>query len=152
LGANAITVYDLAARGNAPPLRTISGGSTLLDRPQGVAVDVVHDELVVANRPDPATPTNPSIAVYYRHTLGPDNPPKRRIAGDQTGLDFAHGVVVDTVHDEILVANFGSQSAPSIRTFHRTDTGNVAPFRTLSGASTTLNEPVGLALDPVHDE
>jgi hypothetical protein len=50
---------------------------------------------------------------------------------------------VDTVNNQIFVANNGNGS---ITVYGRTDTGNVAPVRTIAGASTGLSGPWGLAL------
>jgi hypothetical protein len=46
---------------------------------------------------------------------------------------------VDTVNNEILVANFAGDS---ITVYSRTATGNAAPLRTLSGAATGLSGSV----------
>jgi hypothetical protein len=53
-----------------------------------------------------------------------------------------NGLVVDTVNNEILVAN---DTNNSVTVYSRTATGNVAPIRTLNGAATSLNGPFYLA-------
>ena len=53
-----------------------------------------------------------------------------------------NGVAIDSVNNELLVPN---SSAPSLTVYGRTQTGNVAPSRTLSGAATLLNSPQGIA-------
>jgi DNA-binding beta-propeller fold protein YncE len=50
---------------------------------------------------------------------------------------------------EVVVANM---VANSVTVYRRTATGDVAPLRTLSGASTGLSGPVRVVVDPVHDE
>jgi hypothetical protein len=153
--ANTVTVYDLAARDDAAPIRTLGGSSTLLDYPQGVAVDTVHDELVVVSRSNYGTSTNASVATFHRTDSG-DVAPTRRIAGAATGLNYTHGVVIDLANDELLVANaanLGSPSGPaSVTVYNRTDDGNATPKRTLSGGSTGLNGPIGIALDRAHGQ
>jgi hypothetical protein len=66
------------------------------------------------------------------------------------------GLAVDTVNNEILVANTSFVTDPdhpsSITVYNRTDSGNVAPKRTISGALTKLAQPIGLAVDTVKDE
>jgi len=52
------------------------------------------------------------------------------------------GIAVDTMNNEIAVANGGN----SIRVYGRTASGNVAPMRIISGASTGLSAPWGMAL------
>ncbi len=90
--ANSITVYPPGVGGfwaspaaNVPPLRTISGGSTGLDNPWGVALDAAGN-LYVSN-----APAN-SITVYGRGAGGPPGSsaanvaPLRTISGANTGL------------------------------------------------------------------
>src|SRR5207249_11964914 len=62
------------------------------------------------------------------------------------------GIVVDPVHDEIILADEGDPEAnpvipPSLRIFRRTDSGNVTPFRVITGPSTGLIRPRQLQLD-----
>ena len=59
-----ITVYSRSASGDVAPVRTISGGATGLNDPIGLAVDPVHDEVLVANF------SGHSITVYSRTASG----------------------------------------------------------------------------------
>jgi DNA-binding beta-propeller fold protein YncE len=54
---------------------------------------------------------------------------------------------VDTINNEIIVANAGS-----IMTFSRSATGNVTPIRSISGNNTGFNYPIGIALDNTNNE
>lgn len=137
---NSVTVYAQTANGNAAPLRTISGISTGLSVPQGVAVDTVHDEVSVMNA------GASSLTVFARAANG-DVPPLRTISGAATGLSSGRGVSVDTAHDEIVVA-----SGSAIRVYSRTASGNVAPLRSIAGTTTLLNNPQGLVVDTANDE
>jgi hypothetical protein len=92
--------------------------------------------------------SNDTVRTFAR-PAGGNTAPLRVIGGAATGLSDAQGIAVDTVHDEIFVAN---RTANSITVYPRTATGNVAPIRTISGAATSLLNPIGLALDPVNDE
>ena len=58
-------------------------------------------------------------------------------------------VFVDTAHNEIFVANSGSNS---ILVFDRTANGDVAPIRKIEGPATKLRKPVGLFVDVKNDE
>ena len=58
-------------------------------------------------------------------------------------------VFVDTVHNELFVANSG---ASSILVFNRTANGDVAPIRKIQGPATGLKKPVGLFVDIKNDE
>src|SRR5262249_48030290 len=75
--------------------------------------------------------------------------------GPATGLRLPWGLVVDTVHNEVIVANEGVEIGPvppSITVYSRTANGNVAPLRTIKGSATGLSGPSGLALDILHNE
>ena len=93
------------------------------------------------------------------HGLQPDRgngnvAPLRIISGPATGLLNPSGLAVDTVNNEILVANIGSITADSssITVYSRTANGDAAPLRTISGAATGLAQPIGLAVDTVNNE
>src|SRR5215470_15855610 len=145
-GDNAIRVYARYAGGDAAPLRTIAGGSTQLSNPQGIVVDRVHDEILVAN--SPSFPTPAYVTVYSRTANG-DVGPLRVIGGPATTLISSLGIALDLVNDEIVVSNNLIQT---IVVFARTANGNVAPLRQISGAGSGVNVPSGIAIDTVHDE
>jgi DNA-binding beta-propeller fold protein YncE len=90
----------------------------------------------------------PSIRIYSRTANG-DASPVRVIQGPKTRLDLPMKIVVDSVHNEIFVANSG---ASSILVFSRTANGDVAPMRTIEGPATGLKKPVGLYVDVKNDE
>ncbi len=87
-----------------------------------------------------------NVLVYARTANG-NVAPIRSFSG---GLNNPQGIAVDTVHDEIFVAGYGSPSA--INVYPRSASGAVTPTRVISGASTTLEGTYGLTLDLVHDE
>ena len=90
----------------------------------------------------------PSIRVYSRTASG-DAIPMRVIEGPKTGLSLPMKVFVDSVHNEIFVANSGTSS---ILVFSRTANGDVAPIRKIEGPATGLKKPVGLYVDVKSDE
>ena len=70
----------------------------------------------------------------------------RTIGGASTGVSQPVGVIVDLVNDQLVVANLTS----AVLTFPRAADGNVSPVRLLTGPSTGLNGPTGIAtLQPV---
>ena len=89
-----------------------------------------------------------SITVYSR-TAKDNASPARVIRGPRTELSLPMKVYVDTVHNELFVANSGSNS---ILAFSRTANGNVAPLRKIEGDATKLKKPVGLFVDTKNDE
>jgi hypothetical protein len=85
-----------------------------------------------------------SVTTYGRTAIG-NACPLRTIGGVATGLVNPAGLAVDTVNNEILVANISS-----ITVYSLTASGNVPPLRTISGVE--LAQPVGLAVDTVNNE
>ncbi len=146
----AIVVYGREQKGNTSPIRMIQGSLTHLNSPQGIAVDNTNHEVVVSND------GRLSILVFDRLANG-NVAPLREIIGPATGITTPEGIVVDPVHDEIILADEGDPEAnpvipPSLRIFRRTDSGNVAPFRVITGPSTGLIRPRQLQLDTERDE
>ena len=148
--SSAIVVYRRNQKGNTPPKRMIQGLNTHLSGPQGVAVDLKNDELVVSND------NRFSILVFDRRADGNVNP-LREIIGPLTGITTPEGIVVDPVHDEIILSDEGDPEAnpvipASLRVFRRTDNGNVAPIRVITGPNTGMLRPRQLQLDTERDE
>jgi hypothetical protein len=127
-----VIVHSRTASGSATPLRTIQGANTGISEPFGVHVDPVHDEIFVTNGVSP----NPVNVAVHSRTADGNVSPLRTISGTNTQLSAPEGVFVDTINDEVVVANAGSQS---VRTYPRTANGNVAPTRTLQGVNTLLS-------------
>ena len=148
--AGAILVFGRTQSGNTPPRRIIQGSLTHLYSPQGVAVDDMHNELVVSND------TRLSVLVFDRLANG-NVAPLREIIGPKTGITNPQGIVLDPVHDEIVVSDEGKAKAnppvpPALRVFRRTDDGDVAPLRVISGPDTGMLRPRQIQLDPQRDE
>jgi len=76
--------------------------------------------------------------------------PAATISGAATGLSSPQRIFLDTFTDRLFVAN---QGANSVLIFDNvsTLTGNVAPSRTLVGASTLLAAPTDLAVDGANN-
>ena len=145
----AINVYDLNASfpGSDLSKRTIAGPLTLLNRPAGLAVDPVDQELYVSNDLDGSS----FIAVYSLGASG-NVAPLRVLQGPLTGINGPIGMAVDVVHDELFVVNYRVADGGSVTVFSRTASGDVAPIRILQGPGTLLKDPQGIALDLGRDE
>lgn len=91
-----------------------------------------------------------TVRVYDRLGYG-NTAPTRSLQGSNTGLNVPSGVAVDTIHDELFVAN--RRGAPlTIAVYDRFASGNSRPKRIISGPHTELSTPRGLAIDTVNDK
>jgi hypothetical protein len=122
-----ISFYPILADGDAKPSRAIQGANTTLDWPMQIDVDLIHNEIAVADF------GRDSIAIFDRAAQG-NVAPIRVIKGEHTGIAGPVGVAIDTVHDEIWVANYGDHTAV---VFPRTASGDVAPLRIIRNAPKT---------------
>jgi len=139
-----ISIFAGSANGNAKPVRTIQGQSTLLARTSHhIAVDEVHDEIVTTN------PFAEAI-LFFRGGAEGEEAPVRVIQGPKTMLlhTGVDNVAVNPLHDEVHVAN---EHSNAVLTFDRKASGNVAPIRILSGPKTRLNAPRRAEVDPVNN-
>ena len=91
----------------------------------------------------------PSVTVYGASSV--DNAaPVRTIAGALTGFVSPSAVTLDTVNNELYVADFFGQA---VRVFNAGATGDVAPVRTLiHGINSQIGQVRMVAVDLFHDE
>ncbi|HLH76836.1 MAG TPA: hypothetical protein VKV28_08540 [Candidatus Binataceae bacterium] len=148
--AGAIVVLKGGANGDATPIRVIQGPHTRLFRPWYVFPDDAHHELVVGDN------VQGSVLTYPIDANG-DVAPKRVIHGPKTLLFQTYGVGVDDQRDLLIAvsqqiplnaaqkaafpADFQAKRHGGILIFHRTDNGNVAPFRVIMGPHTGIQGP-----------
>lgn len=142
-----ITIYERTAQGDPKPLRRIHGPKTKLNLPSGVAVDAVHNEIVVAND------GGDNVLIFSRTANG-DVAPIREISGPATGLKNPSGVAIDVEHDELWVSNWGDHSAT---VYPRAASGNVPALRSLRSAPRGtpmpgMGNPGAVAYDSQRDQ
>ena len=138
--AEAVLIFRGSASGDAAPIRTIQGPRTLLQENDELALDNVHDELIV--------PTRQAILVFSRLANG-DAAPVRIIAGPKTKINRARGVAVDPINNIIAIGNSDPQG---ILIFNRTDQGDVAPRSIISGPKTGIYTTKGFTVNPARKE
>lgn len=165
-----VLIYRREASGLEAPLRVIKGPSTGMADPHGIRWDVAHHEITVANHGNYSVITpysaydattgssvamsagghflQPSIRTFADSAQG-DTKPLRIIEGAHTKLNWPMGIDVDSVNDEIAVANNGDKS---VLVFRRTATGDIAPLRIIQGPHTGIDSPMGVAIDSKNDE
>jgi hypothetical protein len=145
--AQAIATFGGGASGEAAPIRLLQGPDTRLRRPDQVAVDPIHNELIVAE--------GDKILVFPRTATG-NVAPIRVIEGPDTALRPREGgrgdtnsgiasppLAVDPVNDFIVVL-VGNTAL----TFNRTDSGNVKPRTIITGPRTGMGGSRGVAVHP----
>jgi len=121
---SAITFHAADATGDVPPLRTIEGDLSGLNWPMGIDVDLVRDEIAVANYGDS------SVRIFRRGDKG-NVQPVRVVRGALTQIVGPVSVAIDVKNDELWVANYGDHTAV---VFPRTASGNVRPKRVIRNA------------------
>jgi hypothetical protein len=142
---DSITVYPAGANGAVNPVSTISGDSTQLDSPGAIAIDSAGS-IYVANRGSLNGDVD-SIAVYPAGSNG-NVAPNATITGPNTGLAMPISLALDS-QGNIYVGNEGSAAGgqDSITVYSPGSNGNITPARTISGPSTGLVTPMGIAVD-----
>jgi len=106
-----------------------------------LAVDPVHDELIVPN------PFADALLIFKGGAKG-DAPPARIIQGPKTMLIAADNVAVDPVHKELFTASFPTDS---IFVYPSEANGDVAPSRIIHGPHTQLDRPIRVEADGVNN-
>src|SRR6267142_742335 len=123
-----ISIYGSEDSGVVRPKRTIRGMRTQLEDPHGVFLDGARDEVFAANHgnwtemrsyagDEPAFPGEyipgrfqPSSIRVYKASANGDVPPIRTLQGNRTQLAWPMGITVDKPRNELLVANYASNS------------------------------------------
>ena len=162
-----LTIFSRNAVGNVHP----DGQLHTPHRTYGIAVDEQAGEMFL-------TVQHPPMLAVYHKTAREDDPPIRILRGNNTQLEDAHGIALDTRNGWIFVANYGNVSdykdqggnslvederkemilgsgknhPPSITVYPIQATGNVAPLRIIEGPRTRLNWPAHLSMDEEHGE
>ena len=154
-GIGSVTRYAAGSNGNVAPTATLSGSSTGLYEPVSLAMGS-EDYLHVLNAfggPDGAG----SVTIYNVNTgytingnVAPSSTISGNSNGDQTGFNSPSGIALDSSHN-IYVTNQGSLNGgiDSVTVYANGSSGNVAPMATISGSSTQLNVPNGIAIDSI---
>jgi hypothetical protein len=141
----AIRVYDLAADGDAAPLRTlVNGPNSNLSQPRSLVIDHVNDEILVVS-------INNGIRAFPRTASG-DAVPLRTITGTNTSLNNSLSIAL--AGGEIFVdSGTTPHLTAGILVFPRPASGNVTPLRSIGGNRTGFHTFVNaIALDLENNE
>jgi DNA-binding beta-propeller fold protein YncE len=153
-------VFPYGVEGNVKPKRVLSvpHGSW------GVALNRARDEVAVSIE-------HMNSVVVFRRQAKSAEAPLRVLRGVDTGLADPHGIVIDAGNNEMIVANHGNWAPltreeeeaggqlqgghfqlPSIAIYSAEANGDAKPKRTIQGAQTQLDWPMGVSLDATHNE
>jgi hypothetical protein len=155
-----IGTWPLDASGSPAPTRRFtpfdSGSVTQLNNPVAVALSPLLDEIVVGDT-DRVSPFAPKVMFYERLANG-NVAPKRVLQGALTRLESTPRLALDAAHGDLFVTSatrVGGATSLRVLVFHASDGGNVAPYRSIEGASTQLelsgNDAIGgIAVDAIN--
>ena len=146
-----MVVFPRGAMGDVAPKRQLHTPH----RTFGIAVDEAAQELFL-------TVQHPPQVVVYRKTAGGEDKPLRILAGDQTKLEDAHGIAIDTKNNWMFVSNHGATSGsqgsagrfnpPTITVYPLKASGDTAPIRVIQGPKTQFNWPALMYMDQERGE
>lgn len=140
-----VTEYVAGANGNVAPARVISfeDPSTGVHCffPGPLAIDAAGD-LLVASNPGSASG---QIATYAPGATDCTKP-LRMLIGSQTRLTSPSGLALNATTGGLVVSDVGSLPAQVLE-FSAAANGNAAPLAAISGASSGLLQPAGVAVD-----
>jgi hypothetical protein len=125
------------------PRRIVGGGTggTGSPTPTPTPTSGAQGKLYVAN-----PSTNSVVRFDSAAKANGNQAPAATISGSLTQLSFPQHIFVDAAADRLFVANQGGTSVLVFDAIS-TKTGNVAPARSISGASTGIILPTDLAVD-----
>ncbi len=146
-----MVVFPRGSEGNVAPMRELHTPH----RTFGIAIDDEANELYM-------TVQHPPQVVVYRKQAAGEERPIRILAGEQTKMEDAHGIAIDTKNKVMFVANHGATAAdkgsgghfgpPSITVYPLKAEGNTPPLRVIEGPKTQFNWPALLYLDQERGE
>lgn len=137
--ADGVLVFDREANGDVAPKRVLKGPDTQITSPSPVAVDPVHNLLLV-NKGD-------SMLIFDRTASG-NAKPKAIIQGQNSQMSRIDTFAVYPQKGWII----GGCAGGSICAWNITDNGDVAPRWRIPVQQLTGYRASGLALDPAHKE
>jgi len=126
----AILTYRGDANGEVHPVRIIQGPHSMLDAPEHLDVDPVHNEIFVPTR-------DGAVLVFPRGGQG-DVAPIRVLKGPNTMLDGDAPLVVDPVNNLLIVGGSAGRGQTRLLIFNRTDSGDTKPKAVIGGPASHL--------------
>jgi DNA-binding beta-propeller fold protein YncE len=147
LGSSVLLSYNNAnsVTGSVTANRVVAGGSTTLNDPRGIAVDMARNLIYVANY------GNDTILAFNSASMVTGGGAPSRSISKVATLTRPSALFIDVVNDRLYVANTGGNSVLIYDNANTLDGSTVSPIRALSGGLTTLSAPTGLYVDITRD-
>ncbi len=155
---DAILVFPREGKGDMAPIRIIRGPDTLLRNPAGVAVDPIHNVLVVGLGYGDIPGRGGALGLLiFDRTASGNAKPLRVIRGPQTGLILINQMQVYPPRGLIVVTQstddgFSEPEGVFVGIWSIGDSGDVPPRWKLGGPKSTIKKPRGVALNPKYKE
>ena len=135
-GYGSVVEFAAGASGNATPIATIGGSATGLDGPEAIAVDS-------AGRVYVGNSVNDTITVYPPGSNG-NVVPSAVIQGGTYDFLIDQAIIAVDASNDLYVCGRSNE----IEVFGAVTGSPQAPIRTISGASTGISSPQGVAIVP----
>lgn len=150
-----ILVYPRTGNGDVPPLRVITGPDTKLKRGQAIAVDPVHNVIVVGTNNQFQNHLG-ALLIYNRTDTG-NIKPRAIILGPKAGVQSVNQIVAHSPKGWIVATMTGDygEAEPEgayVGIWNVNDNGDVPPRWKLGGPKSTIKKPRGVALNPKDKE
>jgi DNA-binding beta-propeller fold protein YncE len=131
---NAVIAFKKTAKGQDAPVRLLQGPKTNMADPHGIALDTKTGLIYVTN-----------WGINYERRIG-ETPVQNPLATRQPPKANW------PVRNGLDVVGSGKLQLPSITVYRKTDSGDVAPIRTIQGSKTLMNWPTSIAVHPDRNE
>jgi hypothetical protein len=145
----AILVFSRTAVGNVAPIRILYGPEGTSFNAQSVAIDTVHNVIVVSGS---AGPGQPRLFIFDRTAEG-HAAPRATIGGPKSMIISGGDPYVYPPKNEILMSVHRGDVASEesyVGVWSLNDNGDVPPKWTIGGPNGALRQPRAIALDPKH--
>ncbi len=151
-----ILVYPRTGNGDVPPLRVIQGPNTTLKRAQAIAVDPVHNVIVVGtNR---IYNNGLGALLIFNRTDNGNVKYQRRIMGPKAEIGNMNQILIYPPKGWIVAAQTGNSygvlepEGVYVGVWSIYDDGDVPARWKLAGDKSVIKKPRGIALDPKNKE
>ena len=160
-GRDAILVYPRNGNGDVAPLRVIRGPDTEIRSARAIAVDPIHNLIIVGDdggRKGPDKHGRDGALLIFNRTDNGNAKPRAVIAGSKTNLAASGQIQVYGPKGWIIVTRSGDDQRLvepegvfiGIWSIH--DNGNVPPHWKIEGPKSMLKRPRGVVLNPKNKE